>query len=163
MMVTKGDTAPAFTLPGVQGTAPRTYRVGVATDEPLALLVFAPSRTMDAERNYCPLRDITWFQFIEDLEVYVITRGEDLPAKTADYCRSVGVPLLTDVESRVAEAYGVDYGGSRREATDVTGGLFLVDDAGAVRERWGFPGTTSDLWRVRETILRALYCRGWGS
>lgn len=162
MMVTKGDIAPDFTVPGVEGTAPRTYRVGAATDDELALLVFAPSSTMGADRrNYRPLLDITWFQFIDALEVYVITRSEDLPAKTADYCRSLGIPLLTDDGDQVADAYGVDY--ERRESDDVTGGVFLVDDSGAVQERWAFPGTTRDLSRMREAIQQAAYSKGWGS
>ena len=136
-MLSVGQTAPDFSLPGVTGRDPELYDLNrFVEDADATVLAFEPS----AHAPVCAdelraLGDAGWAAR-EDLLVWTIT-GDSIfaNANAADRLGLDG-PVLSDFHAGVADAYGVrldDWHGHR----DVPGrALFVVDPDWTVRHAW---------------------------
>ncbi len=121
-----GDEAPDFTLPGTQGE----FRLSEHRGERVVLLFYPGDDTPVCTKQFCSYRDRTDDMAGLDARVVGISH-QDLASHEAFTARhGLTVPLLADVDRKVAKAYGVSAPilGTRRAA-------FIVDEDGIVRHR----------------------------
>lgn len=138
-MVTVGDTAPSFELPGtgdVGGDVP-TYRLDDALGEgPIVLAFYAFDFHPGCTEQLCSIRDLSWFDINPDVSVFGISTDRVFSHRAFAEQHDIEFPLLSDSDGRVAEAYGVlrdELLGHRHVAKRA---LFLLDTDGTVQYRW---------------------------
>lgn len=137
-MVSAGDRAPQFTLPGTNGDGVDTYSLSDAMAEDRAtLLVFYPFDFSPVCTNeLCAIRDAEWFQFTPAVSVWAIS-GDSVYAHRAfaeEY--NLDFPLLSDSAAAVAEAYDVRYEEWENHEDVPQRAVILVDREGTVRYAW---------------------------
>lgn len=121
-----GDEAPDFALPGTQGE----FRLSGHRGERVVLLFYPGDDTPVCTRQFCSYRDRADDMAHLDAVVVGISH-QDLDSHEAFTARhGLTVPLLADVDRKVAKAYGVSAPvlGTRRAA-------FVIDEDGIVRHR----------------------------
>lgn len=138
-MIDSGDTAPAFRLPGVGPRGAGRYRLAEFTANGGTVLTFPAAR--GGERR--DLLDVAWFQFLPGVTVVIVAR--DGGAGRWEWLPTV--PLLTDADREVADAYDV---------TPRGGAVFVVDHTRTIRDRWSLPDPTgsTDPTTLRRTARR---------
>jgi len=121
-----GDQAPDFELPGTNGT----FRLSDHRGERVVLLFYPGDNTMVCTKQFCSYRDRA-----EDFDALSATvvgiSSQDLASHekfTAKH--SLNVPLLADVDRRVATAYSAY---SPRLGTKRA--VIVIDEQGIVRHR----------------------------
>jgi peroxiredoxin Q/BCP len=121
-----GEEAPDFELPGTGG---RTYRLGDYRGRKLVLAFYPGDFTVVCTKQFCSYRDQG--DRLDDLGADVLgisPQSVDSHERFAAEQR-LNVPLLADVDRRVAGEYGVLAGPFVRRA------IFVVDEEGIVRHR----------------------------
>jgi len=127
-MVSEGDQAPAFELPGVRHGHRTTYELGELAKDGGALLAFYPSDFSPlCTRKLCTLRNVEWFEFREGLSVFGISQDTCYAHEEFAAEHDIPFPLLSDTDASVTDRYGV-----RADSWDGHPGLarrafFLVD------------------------------------
>jgi len=138
-MVTVGDTAPSFELPGTgdAGEGVPTYRLDDALGEgPVVLAFYAFDFHPGCTEQLCSIRDLSWFDIDPDVSVFGISTDRVFSHRAFAEQHDIEFPLLSDSDGRVAEAYGVlrsELLGHRRVSKRA---LFLLDTDGTVQYRW---------------------------
>ena len=128
-----GDRAPTFDLLGQDGTK---VKLSSFRGHPVLVYFYPKADTPGCTTQACGLRDIS--DRLGDAAVLGIS--PDQPDKQAAFDRkySLGFPLLSDPEHKVAEAYGV--WGERslygRKFMGIVRSAFLVDAQGKIAEAW---------------------------
>jgi peroxiredoxin Q/BCP len=121
-----GEQAPDFELPGTDGT----FRLSDHRGERVVLLFYPGDRTTVCTKQFCSYRDRPE-QFaalgatVVGISAQDVASHEDFIAKN-----SLNVPLLADVDNKVAKAYSA-YGpplGTKRA-------VIIIDEDGIVRHR----------------------------
>ena len=136
-MVSVGDAAPGFELPGVVDGEIETYHLGDAlADGPAVLAFYVFDFHPACTREWCSLRDADWLTLLED--VTVLGLGTDRAFSHRQFADDLGLtaPLLSDSDGSVSERYGVLYderNGHRRVSKRA---VFVVSPDGVVRYRW---------------------------
>lgn len=150
-MLSVGDSAPPFRLPGMRGGVPRIYRFDETVPSGSSLLVFAPESTdiADVDGSH-HLSDLAWFQFTPGLDVYVIATGDRLPSEGTPLTRTSDLPLLSDASGEVASAYGITEASTEEEVPPWI--VYLIGDSGSVRARWSFPPERVDPKTIRQYV-----------
>lgn len=115
--------APSFVLIGSRGGTPTVYRLEDHTEEGVVLLGFYPREELDAARY------LAWFDFVTSIDVLVVTNQAEV-ATTSDAAPQLGVPVLGDVEERVALDYGATY------APSAGGVVYLIDSNNHIQHQW---------------------------
>ena len=137
-MVEVGDTAPDFTLKGVDDWRIDTFSLSDHTDDGEFVVLnfyvfdFSPVCTT----QLCDLRDMETFEMIDDVAVWGIAPDGPYAHKAFVDEYDISCPLLCDTAEEVAEAYDVlyeEYDGFERVPKRL---LFLVDDQRRVQFRW---------------------------
>ena len=132
MALTAGDRAPAFTLPDQNGD-----KVKLSDHKGRKVLVYfyPKADTPGCTTQSCELRDIKG-----DVDVQIIGISPDEPAKQKkfDDKYSLGFPLLSDPDHKVADKYGAwgeksMYG---KKYMGIVRSAFLIDEKGKVLEAW---------------------------
>lgn len=162
MTLDVGDRAPDFALRGYHEGSFDTYRLSTPLEEGKSVLVvfyycdFSPVCT----RQMCDYSDADWFQYKTNLEIFGISRDGPYSHKRFAEENEITYPLLSDVQGRACEAFGVlDHEGASvdeipRQEDDVNGvpgmpqrSVFLVGPDRTVNYAW----STGDNWDSPET------------
>ncbi|TMM16136.1 MAG: peroxiredoxin [Actinobacteria bacterium] len=121
-----GEPAPDFELPGTQGT----FRLSDHRGERVVLLFYPGDNTMVCTKQFCSYRDRA-DDFAALGATVVGISSQDLASHEGFTAKhSLNVPLLADVDKRVASAYSA-YSprlGTKRAAV-------VIDEQGIVRHR----------------------------
>jgi peroxiredoxin len=137
-MVTKGDSAPTFTLPGVVDDTVDTFSLADATDRDRAvLLLFYPFDFSPVCTNeLCAISDAEWFKFAPQLDVWAASGDSAYShqAFAAEY--GLNFPLLSDSDGSVAAAYDVCYDEWENHEAVPQRAVFLIDSTQTVRYAW---------------------------
>lgn len=104
----QGDKAPDFELPDQTGTTLRLSEM--VNNGPVVLFFYPAAMTYGCTKESCHFRDLsTEFEALGAQRVG-ISRDDVSKQKKFDERHSLGFPLLSDADRRVAEAYGVKGG-----------------------------------------------------
>jgi len=155
-MVTEGDSAPAFTLPGIADDTFDTFGLADATDQGHAvLLLFYPFDFSPVCTNeLCAIRDAEWFQFTPQLDVWAAS-GDSAYAHQA-FAEEYGLnfPLLSDSHGSVASGYDVCYDEWEDHECIPKRAVFLIDSAQTIRYAWSTDNALEkpDFFPVKEAL-----------
>jgi len=128
-----GDRAPAIGLKDQDGA---TVRLSGFKGRKVLVYFYPKADTPGCTKQSCNLRDITGD--VGDTVIVGISPDPPEKQKRFDEKYSLGFPLLSDPEHKVAEAYGVwgekvNYG---RKYMGIIRSAFLIDEKGKVQEAW---------------------------
>jgi len=147
-MVEVGDTAPDFTLKGVDDWRIETFTLSDHTGDGefvvLNFYVFDFSPVCTSQM--CELRDMDIFEMLEDIRLWGIAPDGPWAHKAFIDEHDIAFPLLCDTTEEVAETYGVlyeEYDGFERVPKR---SVFLIDDQRQVQYRWVADDNWDD-WR----------------
>ncbi|NHN43411.1 redoxin domain-containing protein [Halorubellus sp. JP-L1] len=137
-MLTVGNDAPEFALPGVTEGTTDTYSLQESTDDGRAVLLlfypfdFSPVCTTEL----CTIRDAEWFEFTPGLDVWAVS-GDSTHSHTAFAdAHDLNFPLLSDYDASVADAFGVRYDEHQGHRGVPKRAVFVVDPDRTVRYAW---------------------------
>jgi peroxiredoxin len=136
-VLSEGDDAPAFALPGATADDRRRFRSSEFTDDGLTVLSFFPfDFSPVCSDQLCDLRDIEWFQIEDDVAVVGIS-GDSAHAHQA-FIREYDLPfpLLSDYDATVAERYGVRTDELEGHRGVAQRSFFVIDADGTVQYTW---------------------------
>ncbi len=135
-MVSAGDTAPSFELPGVVDGEQKQIALDEQLDEQIVILVFYPGDFLTSEKTGQPfLSEIDLLTMQAGLAVFGISTDSIFSHRQFITEYSLSVPLLSDIEGAVSESYGVSAETSD-EGYLTTRAVFVVDHTGTVVYRW---------------------------
>ena len=148
-----GNAAPPFSLLDQEGN---TVTLADYAGRKLLLYFYPKADTPGCTKQACSVRDHR--ADLADLGIAVIGISPDPPErqKKFDEKYSLGFPLLSDADHRVAEAYGVwgeksMYG---RLLHGITRSSFLVDERGVLTHVWYRVKPEETVTRAREALQR---------
>jgi peroxiredoxin Q/BCP len=121
-----GEEAPDFQLPGTDGP----FRLSEHRGERVVLLFYPGDNTMVCTKQFCSYRDRAEDFAALDATVVGISSQELASHEAFAAKHSLNVPLLADVDRRVARAY--DAFSSR---LGVKRAVIVIDEEGVVRHR----------------------------
>ena len=156
-MVTTGDTAPSFELPGTGGPGDEvaTHRLDDALGNgPVVLAFYAFDFHPGCAEQVCSVRDLSWFDVDPNVTVFGVSTDGVFSHRAFAERHDIDFPLLSDSDGSVAESYGAlrsELLGHRRVAKRA---LFLLDSDGTVRYRWvgEDPETVPELTPLYEAL-----------
>lgn len=119
----QGDEAPDFELEDQTGTALRLSQL--LESGPVVLFFYPAAMTFGCTRESCHFRDLSAEFEALGAQRVGISRDEVSKQKQFDERNSLGFPLLSDPDRRVAEAYGVK--GGLLGLTPVRRTTFVID------------------------------------
>ena len=132
MALSTGDRAPAFTLPDQNGDKVKLTELKGRK----VLVYFYPK----ADTPGCTTQSCELSAIKDDVDVQILGISPDHPEKQKkfDDKHSLGFPLLSDPDHKVAEKYGAWglkklYG---REYEGILRSAFLIDETGQIAEAW---------------------------
>jgi peroxiredoxin Q/BCP len=133
MPLEPGDKSPDFTLPDQEG---EIVKLGSFKGRKVLVYFCPKADTPGCTTQACGLRDL--LGQVGDTVIIGISPDKPAALKKFDTKYSLGFPLLSDVDHRVAEAFGVwqeksMYG---RKYMGILRSAFLVDEKGKVAEAW---------------------------
>jgi thioredoxin-dependent peroxiredoxin len=127
-MITVGQEAPAFTLPGIENGVRRDYTLSEYRGRKVVLAFYPGDDTLGCTRQMCSYRDeFSVFEGVEAVLLGISPQDVDSHERFATK-RNLQFPLLADTDRVVAKEYGV--------AAPVIGirrSVFVIDAEGAVR------------------------------
>lgn len=138
-----GDPAPPFELPDQEGTL---ISLADLTGAPLVLYFYPGDFTPGCTREACSFRDA--FDELSALDARIVGISSDPPGEHQRFRNEHDLPftLLSDVDGRVADAYGADgFLGTRR----IT---FILDADGIIQERIRSPLPGSHVKNALSTL-----------
>ena len=127
-MIEVGQTAPDFTLPGIQDGAKRDYTLSEYRGQKVVLAFYPGDFTPGCTRQMCSYRDnFADFEPTGAVLLGISPQDVDSHAKWAEK-KQFHFPLLADVDKKVIEAYGVS-----APLINVRRSVFVIDGEGIVR------------------------------
>lgn len=137
-MVTTGELAPEFSLPGVADDSIEQFSLEAPIErEKAVLLLFFPFDFSPVCTNeLCAIRDVEWFQFTSDLDVWAVSADSVYAHRAFAEEYDLDFPLLSDSSGRVAEAYDVCYDEWENHERVPKRSVFLIDGNCEVRYAW---------------------------
>jgi len=157
-MLTPGDTAPAFVLPGTTGSDVESYALADRVESgPVVVAFYVFDFHPACTEEVCSIRDLSWFELFPGASVLAVST--DSAFSHAAFAREFDIefPLLSDSDGSVSEAYGVRSGGVADHALVANRSVFVVDESRTVRYAWAAddPREQPD-WDVVKGALEAL-------
>jgi peroxiredoxin len=153
-MLSENDTAPEFRLPGVEGFPQsedkiETYDLHAETARGNSvLLVFYPfDFSPVCTSELCGLRDSEWFQFVDDLTVWGISKDSVYAHDSFIDSYELTFPLLSDSAGRVAREFGVCHDEINGHYDVPQRSVFLITPDNEITYSW----TTDTLMEIPET------------
>lgn len=137
-MVQVGETAPDFTLKGVDDFRIREFTLSeqLRGADFVVLSFYVYDFSPVCTEQMCELDNLDLFEMVEDITVWGLAPDGPYAHKQFIDEHGISVPLLCDTAQRVAEDYDVlydEYDGFERVTKR---SLFLVDSDRQVRARW---------------------------
>ena len=135
-MLTAGDAAPKFTLPGTTGGDVESYALAERVAQgPVVVAFYLFDFHPACTEEVCSSRDLSWFELVPGASVLAVST--DSAFSHAAFAREFDIdfPLLSDSDGSVAEAYGVRIDGIGGHALVANRSVFVVDE-GVVRYAW---------------------------
>jgi peroxiredoxin Q/BCP len=130
MSVEVGDTAPDFTLPGIENGVRRDYTLSAYHGQKVVLAFYPGDDTPGCTRQMCSYRDeFAVFEGVQAVLLGISPQDVDSHERWAKK-RNLQFPLLADSDRVVALEYGV--------AAPVIGirrSVFVIDGEGVVRHK----------------------------
>lgn len=135
-MVTTGEKAPAFELPGVHAGERGVYQLDECLDLGGVLLAFYPCDFSPlCKEKLCTIRDVEWFDFQDGFTVLGISRDSLYAHEEFIERNDIPFPLLSDTDGRVTAAYGVQYDHWEGQPGLPRRAFVVIDRHGIVRYR----------------------------
>jgi len=108
-MLTEGDHAPDFELPGARDGEFDRFRLSTYTDRGESVLVtfYAFDFNPVCTAGMCSLRDADWFTLTPKVNVLGISTDSVYAHRAFAAEHGIGFPLLSDTDGTVAREYGV--------------------------------------------------------
>lgn len=136
-MLTQGEEAPEFTLPGTDGDGLEEYRLADHTASGATLLLFYPfAFSPVCTEQLCGFRDAEWLTVDEDVDVFGISVDSAYAQRRFHREYDFQFPLLTDRLADVAAAYGVQYDEWERHPKVAKRAVFAIDHTRTIRYTW---------------------------
>lgn len=129
MAINQGDQAPDFELPDQTGTKRKLSEMLAAG--PVVLFFYPAAMTAGCTRESCHFRDLAGEFAQAGGQPIGISRDAVSKQKQFDEKHSLGYPLLSDTDRRVAEAFGVK--GGMLGLSPVKRATFVIDRDRTVR------------------------------
>lgn len=157
-MLTSGDAAPEFVLPGTTGGDVESYALADEVEAgPVVVAFYVFDFHPACTEEVCSIRDLTWFELVPGASVLAIST--DSAYSHAAFAREFDIdfPLLSDSDGSVSAAYGVRGAGVDGHALVAERSVFVVDEGRTVRYAWGAddPREQPD-WDAVKTALESL-------
>lgn len=151
-MVSRGETAPGFSLPGSDGTARSTYELESYTADGATVLVFYPfDFSPVCTSELCRFRDAEWLTLTPDVDVLGISTDSAYAHHKFITDNNLSFPLLSDTSGDVIEEYDVKYEEWNGHRDVSKRAVFVLDSEQVVRYRWATEDATD------EPNLEAIY------
>ena len=113
-MISQTDTAPAFQLAGIDGFPQRDDEIQrydlyaeTARGNSVLLIFYPFDFSPVCTTELCGLRDSEWFQFVDDLTVWGISKDSVYAHDAFIESYELTLPLLSDSNGQVARQYGI--------------------------------------------------------
>lgn len=159
-MLTIGDTAPDFTLPGVEGGNKHTYTLSDATnDGNYVVLFFYPADFSPVcTPEMCAIRDSVFFEFTPNVRPWAVSGDTTYSHKAFAEQYNLDFPLLADTDRAVAEVYDVRYDEWEGQQSIPKRAVFLIDPQRRARYVWTSNDAyvEPDLWPLKEALDAAI-------
>lgn len=160
MSIKVGDKAPDFTLVTLAEDGPQIVKLSDEIGKSNIVLLFVPAAfTGVCTTELCDVS--SGLSAYEGLNAKVYGISGDSPFAQGEWAKKEGItiPLLSDYEHKVAEAYGVAYTSFLPEKNLIFGGVakrsaFVIDKNGVVQyaEVHDNPKDLPDFEKVKETL-----------
>jgi peroxiredoxin len=155
-MVSVGDPAPEFELPGVEPATPADEhaRYGLDDGEITVLSFYMFDFNPTCTGQLCGLRDAQWFTLEDDLTAYGISTDSVSSHRAFAEQNDLSFPLLSDSDGTVSEAYGVLHEEINDHHRVSRRSVFVVDGQGTVAYAWMAPDplTVPDWQAVADAV-----------
>ncbi|WP_435196559.1 redoxin domain-containing protein [Natronomonas sp. EA1] len=155
-MLSVGDTAPEFSLPGASVGEFDTHALSEYTDRGwTTILVFYPFDFHEAcETRWCTLRDAEWLTILPDVAVLGIGRDSVYAHSAFAQKALLEFPLLSDFDGAVARAYGIPTEEVEGHPDTPRMAVVVVAPDGVIRYTWvaEMPRDEPDLDALREAV-----------
>ncbi len=160
MSLKVGDQAPDFTLVTLAEDGPQIVKLSDEIGKSAIVLVFFPAAfTSVCTTELCDVS--SGLAAYDDLGAKVFGISGDSPFAQGEWAKKEGItiPLLSDYEHKVAEAYGIAYTSFLPEKNLIFGGVakrsaFVIDKNGVIQyaEVQEHPKDLPDFEKVKETL-----------
>ena len=160
MSLKVGDQAPDFTLVTLAEDGPQIVKLSDEIGKSAIVLVFFPAAfTSVCTTELCDVS--SGLSAYQDLGAKVFGISGDSPFAQGEWAKKEGItiPLLSDYEHKVAEAYGIAYTSFLPEKNLIFGGVakrsaFVIDKSGVIQyaEVQEHPKDLPDFEKVKETL-----------
>ena len=157
-MLTTGDTAPAFVLPGTTGGEVESYALGDRVETgPVVVAFYVFDFHPACTEEVCSIRDLGWFELFPGASVLAISTDSAYSHSAFARQYDIDFPLLSDSDGSVSDAFGVRREGVKDHALVANRSVFVVDEDRTVRYAWAAedPREQPD-WNTVKTALEAL-------
>ena len=155
-----GDVAPDFSLVSLTSDGPQVITLESLTAESNVLLLFVPMAfTGGCTEEFCAITKS--LDAYKALDANVVGISGDNPFAQDAWAQKegIGIPLLSDYEHKVTDAYGIAYESFIPSANLIMGGVskrsaFVVDQAGKIQyaEVLENPGDMPDFDAIQECL-----------
>lgn len=136
------ESAPAFELPGTNGSGWKLYRLRDHIADGVAVVCFVPSGSIERVEPF------TWLQFTAGIDVLAVSDVRCATFERNEELKRIQCPLLGDPDEVVAPAYGTTYDGG-------DGSVVLVDRQGQIRGQWHADADPTQIYRASQALLES--------
>jgi peroxiredoxin len=142
-MITEGDQAPDFELPGSSADGRDRYALAdYVTDGPAVLTFYPFDFSPICSTQLCEFQDVEWFAVEDDVDVLGISADSAYAHQAFIEEYGLTFPLLSDWNTTVCEQYGAVQNELDGHHEVPKRSIFVVDDTRTVEYRWERDGPT---------------------
>lgn len=136
-MLSAGDAAPDFILPGTDGEDVREYMLAEYTrDGPVVLAFYLFDFHPACTEELCSMQNFGWFDVREGTTVLGVSRDSAFSHRAFAREYDIDFPLLSDSDGAVSERYGVRYDELAGHRDVSKRAVFVVDGDTKIRYAW---------------------------
>lgn len=139
-MLTDGDTAPGFTLPGTSTGSDvliEEHSLSDALDDgPVVVYFYLFDFHPACTEQLCSLDNLSWFDIGDDLTVFGVSTDRTFSHHQFAQAEDIGFTLLSDSDGSVADSFGVLYEEFQQHRLVAKRSVFVIDTDGRVQYGW---------------------------